>query len=136
VSDYSFEFDRLKSSYCPICKQKYYTDNRAVVKYGKKVFWKYFRGKKLYSISVEKETKENLDFQLSNVINCFQNCKLEKILDMPEEIERWIFNKAIYSELQMKIFDFGIGNTMIIKANMKMSKTKQLKEFINKYSDA
>jgi hypothetical protein len=32
----------------------------------------------------------------------------------------------------MKKFNFGTCNTLIIKANMKMEKTKQLKNFINK----
>jgi hypothetical protein len=116
---------RLKSSYCTICKREHKHDNTLkIVQEKNRVYimcWKENKTK----ILIETLTRYDIYVHIQKLINKEVLLNMEEFNELREE------QKTIYNESALR--EYERVRTLIVKAPMKIGKTKALKEHIEKY---
>ncbi len=134
--------DRLKETFCEICKRNHEKDNTLIIKtaFTKNdkgvdmgVYYEYCRH---YNYEHPKER-----LSIPHKLSTSRKEQIESILSMPvkKSESRWdeVKDNDTYDEPKMKSFYDGDINampaTIAVKAQMKMGKTTELRNFVDKY---
>lgn len=121
-------FNRVAPTYCTICDRIHHNDNTLIIYVVEDSIYEYCRHdnnniRSRYICNIN----QDLDIDIKGILNK----NVEKLLfdDLPER------QKNIYDRPTMKPYE--LVSTLVIKAQMKVGKTKQLKEYINThYNDS
>ncbi len=115
-------FDRIKPTHCTLCDEIHHKDNSLVIMYD------------LVSSSIyefcRQSNKSRYICSLNNVEKV-RKINFDKIKNQIETKFNYLSNKLIYDEKEMR--EYELVKTLVVKAQMKVGKTKTLHKYVNTY---
>ena len=129
-------FDRIKGGYCDICERIHENENSSYIILYDNIYRLYCRRNENKYIEFSLKTNNN-SIKLNKYLILKNNIKYNNNIigyyDFNNEFTK--SNSIIYNNKELKEYDFKDKNVLIIHGNVKIGKTKKLKEFINNNND-
>ena len=135
-------FNRVNSGDCKLCGRIHEKENNIYIIVNQKSFKIYCRRNDENYVEYSIDEDDELEFNIKyNKYEYFKRLiKKSNELEIPEDEILKLFrdvddkNKVIYKENKMRAYDFNDKRLLLIKANMKLGKTKALKNYLENNS--